>query len=222
MGDKPILFQREMVRGILGGRKTQTRRLLKPQPVLENGAWYWRSPQYDNGGGANYFHTKDVSGIMGAWLKAMPHQVGDRLWVREGWRSRMEFDRTAPRDINLRDGVWYLADGDRDSGRKRPSIHMPRAFSRITLIVTDVRIQRLQNICEEDARAEGVLEYNWGGISAWAAKRDGLRHGNAISAYHELWDAINGHGAWDENPWVTATTFEVVNINIDQIAREAA
>ena len=85
MADLPILFSTPMVRALLDGRKTQTRRLVKPQPELRGGTWWWQHRRYNNGLGCDYFHTIRLDGVMPAWLKAMPYQIGDRLWVRESF-----------------------------------------------------------------------------------------------------------------------------------------
>lgn len=105
----------------------------------------------------------------------------------------------------------YQADDNPDYPHAKfwPSIHMPREFSRMTLIVTDVRIERLHDISEADSIAEGLARVDLDGMDprGW---------------YRDLWDSINGAGGWQSNPWVTAYTFRVIKQNIDQIDREAA
>lgn len=192
MTSRPIIFSAPMVRAILAGTKTQTRRVITPQPEWTNGAaWYWRHPRYDNGDGVNYFHSVWVTdSVQRAMLRCAPWQAGDTLWVRETWYS-------PPRPLN--DCLGYAADGDHPHGqtyRQRPSIHMPRAAARIQLRVTSVRVERLQEISDADARAEGVeleLIHRLGGGPA----------------FRELWDSINAERApWSSNPWVWVVEFE--------------
>jgi hypothetical protein len=170
MKERPILFGGPMVRAILDGSKTQTRRVAKEFDEMPN-----------------------LDGI----LQRFPRQngcpygtPGDRLWVRETWAH--ERDGTGCPDDT---GVLYRATdpGWDDEGtglRWRPSIFMPRIASRILLEITDVRVQRLQEISEEDARAEGCEPF--------ACPRD---------RFQGLWDTIHGSGAWHANPWAWAITF---------------
>lgn len=212
MTDRPILFSAPMVRALLAGRKTQTRRIvLRPtghfhadytDPVIVDGRAYW-------------------TGHSGS-RRPIPrcHAIGDRLWVREA----VDLCRGGRTDLP----VWsagYRADGaDIDltapglltwvEGYERrlvPSIHMPRSASRITLDVTDVRVERLHDISEADALAEGVGEYD--GDCPLRTQRL-ARHQLQFAA---LWDRINGPGAWNLNPWVAASTFAVHPRNIDQM-----
>jgi hypothetical protein len=228
MTDRPILFSAPMVRALLDGRKTQTRRLFKPQPVLHEGG---DCSVNGHRGHVDYL-MREIAPKHWCRIKA-----GDRLWVRESWKAHSLFEGTAPRDLP-KSRIFYLADpGYSPSGsRGRPGIHMPRWASRLTLTVTDVRVQRLQDISEEDARAEGVeldsLDmcligrdyeskteswfYSWPGAFADA----GLRYCEdpaevSIHSYRSLWNSINGPGSWDANPWVAAYTFTVHQQNID-------
>lgn len=224
--DRPIIFSAPMVRALLDGRKTQTRRVLKPQPEWLSGAWYWTSPRYNNGDGARYFHTVDVSGVMPAWLRALPYAPGDRLWVREGFMpAPMEAVPAAPRPTRW--NIAYAAGGQDEvlapAGynpmlynyeRWSPSIHMPRWASRLTLHVTAVRVQRLQDISDADARAEGLERIG----TAWGI--DGIKGSVAAyerTAFRVIWNALHGAGAWDANPWVAAITFTVERANIDAL-----
>ena len=128
------------------------------------------------------------------------HRVGgDHLWVRESWRAPREFDAVAPRDIPPGTDVWYEAQDKvpfhpSNFGKLRPSIFMPRSLSRITLEVTGVRVERLQDISEADARAEGT-PFPFGG---W------------VGGYQKLWESINGPGSWEANPWVWVVEFKRV------------
>lgn len=222
MTDRPILFSAPMVRALLDGRKTQTRRALNPQPSLTSSS------------GTSYI-GKDGKG------HSLRISVGDRLWVREAWRTQEAFDAQSPVEIVAEfEAEWgapsiprfYEADGKCDdhsteqwlespAGRLRASMHMPRCASRLTLTVTDVRVERLRDITREDAIAEGLVKMPLAPARAvemgcdWGFEGDN-RHGSPVSAYAALWDSINGAGTWEANPWVAAYTFTVHHGNIDQ------
>jgi hypothetical protein len=192
MAEKPILFSGPMVRAILEGRKTQTRRVLKPQP---------RSPALSDG----YWYDADAPGRFDDGERAIvAYLSGQRLWVREAWRVYCEFDRMPPRDIPTGSHIQYIADNPISPwlSRYRPPMFMPRWASRITLEVSDVKVERLQDISEADAIAEGAL-LPWTGSPGTAC--DDTR--DARSEFAALWNSINGHGAWDDNPWVAAYSF---------------
>lgn len=221
MTDKPIMFSGPMVRALLDGRKTQTRRVIKPQPPDEVVRHCW----YD---APVYGFTKDHD-VTGDWHKVrLLGYKGDSLLVREAWRTQEAFDDLSPKQImDEFEEEWgapsiptfYEADHKCDDhsielwqqsqpGRLRASMHMPRCASRLTLIVTDVRVQRLQEISEEDALAEGIerIRYPEPGEWGWPQRK-----------YAELWNSINGAGAWEKNPWVAAYSFEVIKANIDEV-----
>lgn len=188
--ERPILFSGPMVRAGLAGRKTQTRRIVKLGGILD----FERGPD-----GVWRFRTE--SGV-----KAIrcPYGVpGDLLWGRESWS---ESDR----------GCAYMADhpGDPRGLGWRPSIHMPRWASRLTLRVTDVRVERLNDISEADAIAEGVFpETAYGGLLVgWLPAEDQRDRFfvTARSAYRALWEHLHGPGSWIENPFVWAVSFEPV------------
>lgn len=231
MTDRPILFSAPMVRALLADRKTQTRRILKPQP------------ECGYAGDTPYFSWNGFTGLWpDDWQQAKERNVkisvGDRLWVRETWSGEHEFHDIKPSERKsfvagegvpyFRENVWFWADGNPDFGdweRPRPAIHMPRWASRITLIVTDVRVERLQDISEEDAFAEGAYRGKASGRFAdnyVAMAIAGDWFATARAWYRNLWDRINGAGAWDKNPWVIAYTFRVIKQNIDQIEKVAA
>lgn len=217
MREHPILFSGPMVRAILEGRKTQTRRVFKDQVSADCRGWF------DNGDGTwnqMYYDTK----IGRAWPKSWSHRcpygsAGDRLWVREAWCHKID-DTTAQYVYNS-DGnldttcVYYAADGvdvravdgggfqryNKDGSQSSPwvpSIHMPRWASRIELDVVCVRVERLNDITAGDADDEGV--------DATSCCR--------IEAFQRLWDSINsvrGYG-WDSNPWVWVIEFTVAEV----------
>ncbi|WP_186028441.1 hypothetical protein [Burkholderia gladioli] len=225
MKERPILFSAPMVRAILEGRKTQTRRVVKHQPpddVAPITVARYHPTIIDRHGdeapGDEVFGAYSEDGVWGC--KCPYGEPGDRLWVRETWSA--DFARHYPCDR-----VWYAADDDRRHDievregvrgifspesnlhvpfRWRPSIHMPRAMSRITLEITSVRVERLQDISEADAIAEGI-ERTSDGFSV-----DGGRHFHAVRArdsFASLWDSLNeerGLG-WEANPWVWAIEF---------------
>lgn len=223
MADLPILFSAPMVRAILreieqpGTGKTQTRRVLKAQPdriyKLRDG-WF-----------------VDDGGMIERPLR-IPFAVGDRLWVREAIGHMPRTAYALPKTVNPSDpdmAAYYRVDFDR-SGKPawKPSIHMPRWASRLTLTVTDVSVQRLQEISEADAVAEG-LEHDIDGdvdgdgrhivIESWrgADYLPWLR--DPIEAYADLWDQLNDARSygWEANPWVAAYTFVPVLGNIAQV-----
>lgn len=228
MTDRPILFSAPMVRAMLAGTKTQTRRTLNPQPFPVGGPFYRPSPSTK----PNEWHSVSASGHI-ANIQTIRIAYGDRLWVKETWRP-LPID-LAPWDIE----VAYAADGERriikdgefgDNDWTMPKaakhgnvspLFMPRWASRLTLTVTDVRVERLQDISKADAIAEGI-ERRAGGYSVIDEKRgmSGISE-SARVAYSMLWDVINGPGAWEANPWVAAYTFTVHRGNIDLIGGAA-
>lgn len=216
MTDRPILFSGPMVRALLAGTKTQTRRLLKPQPkVLKNGSWYRPFPQ-DPG---NWQYA--LGGIIHGYARVRIAE-GDRLWVRETWSHTGDHVFSISEARRAISGYpIYQADENPEFPHAKfwPSIHMPREFSRMTLTVTDVRVERLQDISEADAIAEGIER------SKEFADRFMTPAGDyavPVVAYQRLWESINGTGSWDSNPWIVAYTFTVHRRNIDAMSKEAA
>lgn len=227
MADRPILFSAPMVRALLAGTKTQTRRLIKPQPGPCDHS-LWRKPLPDGSRPSSYSDdtfqplidedglccavcgngmrlAKTKSGVAGIPIRIA---AGDRLWVREMWSHTGNGVWTIS---DARSGLGgggpiYAADGPHAGASYWPSIHMPREFSRMTLTVTDVRVQRLQDISVADAVAEGALA---------SAAVDQFAQIHAVPMYRAIWNGINGAGSWDANPWVVAYTFTVARGNID-------
>ena len=179
MNEHPILFSTEMIRAILDGRKTQTRRVIKPQ-----------YPKFSHGFGGCFFCGDGDDGIIEvAGVLYCPYGVpGDTLWVREMWamadNGHTYYRADYPASIPMRATKLFGGTG------WKPSIHMPRSASRLTLEVINVRVERVQEISEEDAIAEGVA---------------------SVDLFASLWDTINAKRgyAWDTNPWVWVVEFKV-------------
>lgn len=220
MSDRPILFSAPMVRALLAGTKTQTRRIVKPQPndpghlrIVNEGTVHYTRPAGD----PLIAEAKATPGYRvmtcAEWLASQPcpyGQPGDRLWVRETWCHEYEggylyrADDPTGADPDFVDG-----DGN-PTGRSgwKPSIHMPRKASRITLEITGVRVERLQEIGHRDAAAEGWPADDE--ARALAKHAPGCADDAAIEWYADLWDSINGPGSWDANPWVWVVEFKRV------------
>lgn len=208
MNSKPILFSAPMARAILDGSKTQTRRILKPQPdAVETHHWL-------SGPRAGkpyeivrcYDPPKRFKPCNSGWSVDCPGpfrfagKPGDQLWVKQTWRTIKAGDSIKPIDLHEVAPIYYEADeptiaSKLHAGRIRQSIFMRKWMSRITLQITDVRIQRLQEITHADAIAEGCRPH------------PDCPHQSCGNDYQNLWDQINGPGAWDANPYVAAYTF---------------
>lgn len=234
--EKPILFNTEMVKAIMEGRKTQTRRIIKkkysntdighvgegseilypdiifeiqndvPEPVI-------------NDDGSRRVHLKAYEEIK------KPYEIGDILYVRETWAVCSALNLCSPNKCAIEHQmkeniVWYRANGEQPNqgktsgehligrGKWRPSIHMPRVAARIFLKVTDVRAERLQDITEESALKEGI-DHHTLPCKSWEAPQEiyGDEHDDtAVNAFKSLWD--NLYKNWDENPWVWVIEFE--------------
>ncbi len=218
MIERGMIFNGEMVRAILDGRKTQTRRPIK-----------WKQTRFTEIGeredGSKWPWSEDAEHACDFWHPCPFGAVGDRIWVRETWGVVSHAfsddglmidwvpDRpaTAIHEMPFGNGYYsgyaiYAADGDftwgdddgYEDGRScwKPSIHMPRAASRILLEITNVRVERLRSMSQDDARAEGV-------IAASGPMEAGL-------AFRELWDSIYGEESWKANPWVWVIEFKRV------------
>ena len=228
MKERPILFSAPMIRAILAGTKTQTRRVVKPT---------FATDAIPCEMGATNEHGHQISGHSGMWwcdaegnhekaVRCPYGKPGDQLWVREAWQYYDWTDDGEPCIRYAADNatawptsteawgeklqdVWaalsmnenYAIDMAARDRRWRPSIHMPRWASRITLEVTAVKVERLQDISEADAKAEGAEPYRL----PVHPDREHLRH---VDGYHALWESINGPGSWDANPWVWCVSFK--------------
>lgn len=201
MKERPIRMTAPEVRAILDGHKTQKRLVVKPQPP--KGA--------DSSPLANVGHPwHNIFGHNGAAVHRVccPYgQPGDRLWVRETWAPYDEYAIQA-RDRN---NVFYRADDNNDydtDGQWRPSIHMPRWASRILLEITGLRIERLQDLSENDALADGIVPAGDG--NGFQLADTTHYSGNPVDSYFSLWEHINGPGSVEANPWVWVIEFQRV------------
>ncbi|MDD9638910.1 hypothetical protein [Klebsiella michiganensis] len=230
MKERGMIFNGEMVRAILDGRKTQTRR-----PV--------RFPVLDKNLGCE-LAGNELAGELSAgnYLNSAFGKPGDRIWVRETWGVvSHELDEdgrirpwtpdrpaTAINEMPFGNGYYsghaiYAADGDftwgdddgYEDGRScwKPSIHMPRAASRILLEITDVRVERLNAISQEDAQAEGMELTGW--RPTYSDPDSGGEVMTPYDNFAELWSSIYGDESWKANPWVWVVEFKVVNCGGD-------
>lgn len=238
MKQHPITFTAESVRAILDGRKTQTRRVAKFRMLGDvNPGFSGLSADHYCTGAPKLGWTLCSRGHGGVWQQhtrpLATYAVGDELWVREAWRMTKSHDRAVASRMAARPYplVWYAAsadwyqhgaDGWREHesphelfhGRYRHARYMPRWASRILLRVTEVRVERVQDITEEDARAEGVTGHDsepadlGGTIYAWPGRSSAP---SARAHFAHLWDSINVKRApWESNPWVWVVSFERV------------
>lgn len=204
--ERPILFNEEMVRAILDGRKTQTRRIVKN--VDPKNFPYCGTFDEVNGLPAMTFADDTGDSVTSRIFASCKFgKPGDRLWVRETWsKSKQPY---------LSGQIFYRADGEANGkqfalsyvereSKWRPSIHMPRYKSRILLEVINVRVERLHDISEVDAIAEGWPK----SLGDFDAPAPG--NGGPFDWYRSLWETINGQGSWDLNPWVWVIEFKVI------------
>jgi hypothetical protein len=207
MTDRPILFSAPMIQALLAGRKHQTRRLIKIEPkgkIVE-----FVKVGTDVKSGRSIYEMKDSSGKHVS-IKAGKHfveyqymppfAVSDRLWVRETWAPLSALKHNDPGTQALIDGGFYRADDsshDDEIDQWRPSMFMPRWASRLTLIVEDIRVERLQDIAEEDAIAEGILPCPHGNGDQWVDYPVGSSAAgwaSPIDSYRSLWDIHQRRG----------------------------
>lgn len=199
--ERPILFSGPMVRAIIDGKKTQTRRIVKPQPEIgipdEFIGWTaWNES-------VSTHDTRDPdAGVVDEWICRYGFK-GQRLWVKETWYVGKPMDHKPPSQFKKKvRTIKYLADGPKpnDFGRSRSPLHMPRWASRITLEVTGIRVERLNGISPEDAISEGIGD--------WANEHN--LNGYWTTAFARLWESINGKGSCAVNPWVWVVQFRRV------------
>jgi len=225
MREHPLLMKGPLVRATLEGRKTQTRRPVKP--------WLGRNPPLwsrllnqdgkpDFDWGELLYYGQDEDSLRhgfgfddsghgdtenDAWLASPMGQADDRLWVRETWAAAM-YDAKSPADC------LYRADDNRGvediaEVKWTPSIHMPRWACRLVLPLVSVRVERVQDITEEGAKAEGLRRTENG----WTDGASGYDVTSARMAFQELWASIYGEASWDANPWVWVAEWEDIEVS---------
>ena len=210
MKERPILFSAPMVLALLAGTKPQTRREVKKKAALDCLACGFEPSFLAHPGNADL----------------CPYgQPGDRLYVRETWQHSNHPFGPLDRDCHIfyRADYWddpHGMDGEKSPEGKyrewKPSIHMPRWASRITLEITGVRVERLQDLSEADAEAEGielvrVSESDYRYLDYLAKDCRDITYGSPVQSYASLWEFINGPGSWNANPWVWVIDFQVVD-----------
>lgn len=213
MKERPILFSAPMVRALLDGSKTQTRRIIKGQ------APEWATfTDEEYADGREFFMVcgeKEPSGLRPILAAAhCPYgHAGDRLWVRETFS---DIYGAGGDEARRKEEVMYRADGETDpyviGGRWTPSIHMPRWASRILLEIVSVRVERLQAIGPDDAVEEGIerVRQDDDRVCYWRDYVTGGKVAVQVGSYRSLWESINGSGSWDANPWVWVVEFKRV------------
>lgn len=223
MTARPILFSAPMVRALLDGRKTQTRRIVKRQFGAD------ADPEEMSAVSTEGFQ---IAGHSGRWWDAgissaddairCPYGVpGDTLWVKETWRPKAarqdwDLDVTYAADgetRTIKDGEFGERDWTMPKAAARGNVsplYMPQWASRLTLAITDIRVQRLQDISEADSEAEGVREPSLGEWVSTGFVDVRRQDCHPVTAYAYLWDHINGPDCWAANPWVWAVSFDVV------------
>lgn len=213
MKERPILFSAPMVRALLAGTKTQTRRVVTSQPARNRPhdggtVWVQKDGLLVPVGTVGHLTVREKQG-----LRCPYGAPGDRLWVKEktikvedrGWVGPVY----AESDAGAQAFEWGYGESDDPDHipphaiKCRPSLFMTRAMSRITLEITGVRVERLQDISEADCRAEGALGGH-GSIPGYAYAATPPEH------YRHVWKSINGPGSWDANPWVWCVEFRRV------------
>lgn len=259
MKTSPIPFKPDMINAIIQGRKYQTRRLVKPQPA--NG-WEFETPPVlgtikgthrHKGKIGAFIQRETIGGKRETDFIPCPYGgPGDLLWVREAYKACRQMDSTKPRDLTRHEPRIYLADNALyeptcmmvGAGKYRPSMFMPRALGRITLAITTISLERVQDISAQDAIAEGITEY----ATASTLREHGMAWGNvppgtpddakywladyspnlpedadrAITldpreSFKALWHAVNGTKSWQANPWIWVISFHSLAGNIDDV-----
>lgn len=197
MKERPILFSGLMVKAILAGRKTQTRRIIKATPIAAGPKWsiWWDEKM-----------QAQINDHQFAKLRCPYGVPDDRLWVRETF---CDHDFTLGGARLYRANGEFLEDWTKRGLKWRPAIFMPRSWSRITLEVTGIRVERLQDMPWQDAIAEGIEPVMC--CSGIECGCQGKPIDDPTWAYRDLWDKINGKGSWESNPWIWVVSFKRIN-----------
>lgn len=200
MKERPIIFNAEMVRAILEGRKTMTRRPIKFQFINWNPLFCHDHPK----GGYQFSDVPEYTEC-GSNGKFSPFgQIGEQLWVRETFRISTPDDCSCYDECNCKSGypIYKASFNQGENEKWIPSIHMPRCASRITLEITSVRVERVQEITEEDAKNEGIDNH------------ESDYHFRNIQEFKKLWDSIYSEKyPWNSNPWVWVIEFKRVEVS---------
>lgn len=228
--ERPILFSTAMVQAILEERKTQTRRIIKPQPEHkqvhlyrkfhyegEHRMWCWKDLIMDNL--VDFSNNEDRKALA---ARCPYGEVGDILWVREKFiHLPAEYEHSVSSSYPCNSAITYYAADEKEAiaGPWRPSIHMPKELSRIRLEITDIKVERLQEITRQDAAKEGVCLDPEGPLPEWCK-----RYRWPEENFQSLWELINGKHSWLQNPWVWVLSFKrlasPVASHTDQLLQE--
>lgn len=212
---RPILMAAPMVRSTIEGRKTQTRRTVKLPP--------W-STGNDGDVEIDERGIPQIIDRTSGCFADIPllYKTGDLFWVKETFAHVANFPPTVR---------YYATDDVHELRKRQPSIHMPRWASRLTLEITDVRVERLQDISEEDAILEGInvdlslpnnVHRHWLDLGHDSKGAEWITGWDARDVYRQLWHSISGAGSWEANPWVWVLTFKVHHANVDSILAQRA
>lgn len=239
MTDRPILFSAPMILALLAGRKTQTRRIIGFEGAgavldfVKVATDQQGRAVYEMYGPNRKAMTRPAGKHLVDYHFSPPIAVGDTLWVRESFSGPHRFKPKVnpPHTWPVGTEIWYWADGNPEIGdwcKPKPPMHMPRWMSRITLEVTDVRVERVRILSQSDAIAEGIepiYDDRSPGETLWkdyTTYTDGTPHAHAVvpftsavRSFRSLWESINGDGSWAKNEWVVAYSFTVHHHNID-------
>jgi len=193
MKERPILFNAPMINAILAGEKTQTRRIVKHIPDWCTRAGY---TCFTPKGCVSFRGVFKEYGPAEKFIKCRYGEIGDELWVRETFRKQ-------------RGQILYRADYEKTKNFKwKPSVHMSRQDSRIQLKIINIRVERLQDISDEDCYAEGIEEWLKNEENHPICNGKKTKFTNVKQAFKHLWESINGEGSWKTNPWLWVIEFE--------------
>jgi hypothetical protein len=231
--EHPILFSGPMVKAILEGKKIQTRRTKKLEKINKNpDDWFTNKEHLFFGKDQDACYWKNLKTEDSFLVKCPYGKIGERLWVRETFAVQHEFDPYKPSEIPKEKArLHFEATEDLGGLIKRPSLFMPRSASRITLEITNIRVEQLQEISEEDSKLEGAIkqdlitrgemleeaiicmvnkiEVKDDHYDKFIEKRDRL-NGTFKKGFSILWEQINGKGSWKLNPWVWVLEFKKI------------
>lgn len=206
---RPIVGRQHEVRAILAGHQTQIRRVMKVQPECISELWQWI------GKGTQIYEGKNLQSLLSRLVSKCPYGVvGDRLWIKEGYRIELNLGQDTDGNWSDADGLFsyfYKADCSNPegwgAGGWKSAVHMPRAASRIAIEITNIRIEQLQEITKADAIAEGAPPSHW---SIDCISREFGFPDFSRSWFAQTWDQINKKYPWSDNPWVWVVEFKYI------------